>query len=356
MHGITPELKLKALTSAAFLVKDHKITHVNDSAQACNIKVGVDVRDLICTGMLEYESCTPGVLYLELLIDGKRCAAGVTAEDDHKLFYLLPQYDSEELKAMSLAGYQLLKPLQDSINQIRLLRYRVSKLDDKDAQSLSTAGLNHSLYQLMRDINNMIDASRFSPYRAQLFNYGDLTEVFNNMEQRLNQLSAHLNRQFQYTGLNTPVYSMFDAQALERAFYNMVSNAVKFSPEDSLITVKITTAERRILITVTNECLEGSLPLSQYFNRYRRIPTPETSNFGIGLGTTVIRTIAAAHNGTLYIHAEKNNRVSVTMTVGIQPNTESTLHSKNFHMVYCGGFDTALLELSDILPNSMYED
>lgn len=355
MHSKPPATDLEQLNCAAFLVKDHIITQVNSAAEDYQIRIGDDVREMIIAGIREYEVFRSGKLYLDLRLGGIQQAAGVTVEGDHLLFCLLTEYDNAELKALALAGLHLIQPLQDSMLQSRLIRLRVGKTDAPDAEKINTNGLDRSLFQLMRSINNMIDASKFSSQRIEQFAYENLTEVYDAMGRRLSRMEDVVNRKFRYTGLHTPVYTMLDRQALERAFYNMISNAIKFSPEGSTIRIQLSMVQKRVLITVTNDRLPDSIPMMQYFDRYLRRPAPEPINFGIGLGTTVIRTIATAHKGTLYIHSDRDNQVSVTMSVAIMENTESTLRNSGFRMIYGGGYDTALVELSDVLPASMYE-
>ena len=344
------------LSCAAFLVEDNIITHINQTAAECNIRVGDDVREMICAGMREYEAFKSGKLYLDLRINGTQRAAGVSEENGRLLFCLLTEYDNAELKAMALAGHHLIQPLQDSLQHARLIRYRADKIDDPDVEKICTEGLSQSLFRLMRSINNMVDASIFSTQRANLFSYEDLTEIYDAMGRRLQRMASTLKRRIRYTGLHIPVYTMLDRQALERAFYNMISNAVKFSPEGSTISIKLAIAQKRVLITVTNNCLDDGIPMVQYFDRYLRHPAPEPLNYGIGLGTTVIRTIATAHKGTLFIHSDQEQQVSVTMSVGIAENTENIVRSLGFRAIYGGGDDTALVELSEVLPAAMYEN
>lgn len=340
---------------AAFIVKNDKIAYLNKAAEECGLQVGINVRELIYAGLRDYDNFSFGILYLELLIAGKRRSAAVTIEDGNRLFCLLQEFDNAELKAMSLAGHQLMKPLHESILHIQLLQRQIEAIETQDTTGINTEFINRNLFQLMRSINNMMDASVFSTVRSELFTYQNLTQIYDELGMRLKEMQAHLKRKFRYSGLHTPISTMLDRQALERAFYNLISNAVKFSPEDSVIVVKLSRVQNRVLITVSNQTLPRSDSEELFFDRYQRHPVPEFNESGIGLGMTVIRTIANAHKGALYVHPENDTQMSVTMSVGIVENSETMFRDSGFQVIQGGGYDTALVELSEVLPPCMYK-
>ncbi len=92
------------------------------------------------------------------------------------------------------------------------------------------------------------------------------------------------------------------ALRLERVADNLLDNAVSFSPPGSTIEVSITNREGRVIATV---CDEGpGIPESEREKVFRRFHSdrPETS-FGdhSGLGLNIARSIAEAHDGTLFV-------------------------------------------------------
>lgn len=341
---------------AAFFVDENCILKVNPTAAECGIRVGEDVRDMIYAGYQEYTNFKSGLLYLELIVQDRRRSAAVMIEKGYHLFCLLKEYDNAELKAMALAGHYLVHPLQESLANLQLLEYKIGKMEDEAAQHLMDGSLKRNLFQMMRAINNMKDASRFPAIRAEMQTYMDISEVYGDTVKQLHELEGMLKRKFIYKGLNRKVITLVDRQALERAFYNLISNAVKFSPAGSPITIRLTTSQSKVLVTVTNKTLPCVIREDQFFTRYLRQAVPESLNNGIGLGMNVVRTIASAHKGAVFIHPEDDTVMSVTMTVHIADSAESLFRNSSFQVVRYGGYDTALTELSDVLPMSVYED
>ena len=91
------------------------------------------------------------------------------------------------------------------------------------------------------------------------------------------------------------------------------------------------------------------------FSRYTREPGLEDSRHGIGLGLSLICSVAALHGGTVLVDHPLETGTRVTMTMAIRSGSSTTLHSPRIRVDYAGEWDHSLLELSDILPTSLYE-
>ena len=342
------------LDCAAFLVENNLITQANPSAINHGVSVGANILDMIRIGSQEYTSFQSGKLYLQLDIAGMNHHAGVTIHEGAHLFCIHSNYESSELQALALASSHLREPLQKALMGIELLTNKLTD-DESDALSPQINQINHGLHQLLRTIGNMSDASSFPQIRLSLFEYLDMQSLFWEFSETLRAYSPNLNRTFRFSGPGKPVYTMADRQALERAFYNLISNAVKFSPAGSTINITMSAEGKRLQFTVENVCESTSIPAVQYFDRYLRKPGIEDLRYGIGLGLPVIRTIAFAHRGTLLVMPAKSGKITFTMSIAIQNNNAHVLNAPNgFRLNITGGYDTSLVELSDVLTNDMY--
>jgi signal transduction histidine kinase len=108
-----------------------------------------------------------------------------------------------------------------------------------------------------------------------------------------------------------PVFG--DHDQLERALWNLVSNAIKFTPSGGRITVSTRMIKKNISINVTDT--GAGIPkeeLSALFTEYRRLEG--TANIeGTGLGLFIVKTIVEAHNGSVAVESEEG--VGTTFTV-----------------------------------------
>ena len=167
-------------------------------------------------------------------------------------------------------------------------------------------------------------------------------------------ISASAGIKLSYTGPNTPILGLAYEEKLERAIYNLLSNALKFSPDGSTINAKLTKNEDTASFTISNTNIEP-VDANSFWYRYRRTPAIEDSRFGLGLGMTLISAVTAAHNGTVLVDHPTPSETRVTMTIAIVKDTSGAVRSPVMRIGdYAGGRDKGLLELSEVLSSDAY--
>jgi len=121
--------------------------------------------------------------------------------------------------------------------------------------------------------------------------------------------------------LNLPVVVM-DAQRLEQALFNLVSNAMKFTPRGGVVRIALAVDEvndtRYAIISVQDSGM-GIPPeqLEQIFDRNYRYERPgmEEGVEGSGLGLAICREIVQAHGGT--VRAESDGKTGSIFYVSL---------------------------------------
>ena len=150
------------------------------------------------------------------------------------------------------------------------------------------------------------------------------------------------------------IFTLANSAHLERAVYNLISNAAKFSPVGAEISVQLVRKGERLALSVTDPGC-GISQKGDVFTRYQRQPGLEDSRNGIGLGMVMIRSAAAAHGGAVLIDAPDGQGTRVTMTLAIRQRKDTAVRSPMLRIDYAGERDHCLLELSDVLPTKLYE-
>ncbi len=342
---------LENIPSPAFAVENGVIVQANQAAQKRLFSVGADIADYIMIGAEEYAEFTEGKLCLTLSVFDAPVNVTVVNCDQYHVFYLESDYAEAELRAFALAAQHLREPLANAMTCANGL---ISDIAPEDSPELYQ--LNKNLYRLHRAICNMSDAAHHQNARSSRFEYREIGSIFSEVMEKTAQLLSVGKHKLEYTGLSKPVSTLVDAEKLERALLNMVSNSVKFSPKGSTIEVSLRSSGTKLYFTVRNICAKEACNQSgNIYANYLREPGIDNPNIGIGLGMTIVRKTAAAHGGTLLLEQSESFGIRFTMTIPIESLKSPKLRSGiRLPVDYAGAYDHTLTELSDILPAELY--
>ncbi|WP_053228198.1 sensor histidine kinase [Spirochaeta cellobiosiphila] len=104
---------------------------------------------------------------------------------------------------------------------------------------------------------------------------------------------------------------------IEQAIQNLVSNAVKYSPEKSLIQIQ---AEQNKTSTIIRVIDNGpGIPeqyLERIFERFFRVDKARSREVGgTGLGLAIVKHIAMVHGGTVEVESDEGSGSTFTLTI-----------------------------------------
>lgn len=346
---------LDMIPRPTFCVRGGLIVKVNQAAERLFLQTGTEIQKLLLTGAEEYASFSDGRLYLTLNVSGQTLGFSVNRISGADYFRMEQDGDNAELHAMALAARELRDPLASVMVTAERL-FPVSGLSDDPGTRELVARINRGLFQMLRVISNMSDANRYStdtPARQEVHNIcAFLDEVFS----RASELVQHSGITLEYTGHPEAVYTLLDSEKLERAVYNIISNAMKFTPKGSIIRAALTRRKNKLYLSIQDNGTGIPEPVrADIYSRYCREPGIEDGRFGIGLGMVLIRAAATLHGGTVLIDHPENAGTRITMSLQIRPGTGTQLRSPAFRVDYAGERDHGLLELSDALPSELYK-
>lgn len=340
---------LELLLRPAFCVADGRITKVNKAAAAYLLCEGAEVAPMLATGTEEYKAFTEGCLYLTMSIGPQKMGANVIAMDGYHLFVLEQANEKAELQSLALAARELREPLAGMMTTAGQI------LPRSEADPMQLAQFNRRLYQMMRIVSNMSDAVAFAQADGGRMEYIELCSYFEELlsktAQQLQSAGIHLH----YDLPNQPICTLADAAKLERAVYNLISNAAKHTPAGG--SIQVTLANRgRLYLSVTDHG-PGIGPgiKSSIFDRYLRTPSVTDGQEGIGLGMVLVRSAATIHGGTVLIDHPQGCGTRVTMTMELRQKGNIQVRSPILRIDYAGERDHGLQELADVLPAALYK-
>ena len=345
---------LDLMIQPAFTVKDGIIDQVNEAAQQYFLESGTHIADLLLTGKSEYRELEEGCLYLTLSISGLPCGASVRRMDGFDIFTIEQEADQAELQAMALAAQELRAPLS-SVMTVADRLFPVADEDDDPAVQTQVSQINRGLFQMLRIISNMSDAYRYSQQKETKMAVTNVTSLMEEIFEQSAQLLHHGGTELCFTNLEQSVFSLADREKLERAVHNIISNAVKFSEKGSRIDARLSRRNNMLYLTVqdSGKGISGEMR-SNVHSRFRRQPGLEDSRLGIGLGMVMIRSAASVHGGTVLIDHPEGSGTRLIMSMAIRQDVDSMVRASTLQVDYAGERDHALIELSDVLPSTVY--
>lgn len=343
---------VELIPKPVFCVKDGSILYANQAARSMHIQIGTEVSKLIPHHFEDYSQFQSGCLFVTVKVGRTICDATITKGAEYDFFTLEDPISNEQLRALSLAGMHLRIPLAGLTASLDTLFTQKATRTFRPYVNQ----LRKGIHQLHRIINNMSDAA----YAGSTAPTEEILDVGKLVDEAIEKSAVFLEEAgvtLQYKGLQSTVYTQANRNVLDRAVFNMLSNAAKFSDPNCPVTVELNQVGEKIQFSVSNHCRSiRPETLAGAFSSYQRRPAVEDSRFGIGLGMPLIKAAAKTHGGTVLIDQPAEGLVRVTLTIGIRQPEESTLLRNSLvrSIDYAGGRDHALLELSDILPSDTY--
>jgi signal transduction histidine kinase len=144
----------------------------------------------------------------------------------------------------------------------------------------------------------------------------DLGEI---ARQAVQGAQAHAGRKTLQLSLIAPSHSVVvdaDAVRMGQAIDNLISNAIKFTPENGRVDVTLAQDER-VTLTVADTGM-GMTPadLDRLFERFFRSDSAQAEQIqGSGLGLPIVKAIVDAHDGTITVTSEP--RVGTSFVISL---------------------------------------
>ncbi|AFZ19689.1 response regulator [Allocoleopsis franciscana] len=107
-----------------------------------------------------------------------------------------------------------------------------------------------------------------------------------------------------------------DSDRLQQVIWNLVSNAIKFTPKEGCVQVQLERVNSHVEITVkdTGKGIDPEF-VPYVFERFRQADSSSTRVYsGLGLGLAIVRHLVELHGGTVRAHSEGEDK-GATFTV-----------------------------------------
>ena len=204
---------------------------------------------------------------------------------------------------LATVSHELRTPLNAMLGWSNLLS--TQNLDEETrAEAVET--IERSARSQMQIIDDILDVSRFIMGKMHLdMQPVDMVGVVDAalLAARPATDAKHIEVQTFFAAENALVSG--DPHRLQQVVWNIVTNAVKFTPKNGRILARLTRVDSRVELAITDTG-EGIAPefLPFVFDRFRQADSTSTRQHGgLGLGLSIVRHIVELHGGTVRVES-----------------------------------------------------
>lgn len=195
--------------------------------------------------------------------------------------------------------------------------YTMGEELDEETRKEFTETANKEVTRLHRMVNDILDVSRLESPDVELEKeMTDITPVLADTITSMQVLADEKNVKIQLEKPLGETILPINVANMERVFNNLISNAIKYSPEKSTIDVVLKLDGEFADISVTDHgCGIAEENLPKLFERFYRVENSVHTVKGTGLGLYLVKTtIEKHHNGKVYV----KSKVGEGSTFGIK--------------------------------------
>ena len=239
----------------------------------------------------------------------------VMRAQDAYLSAKLKQNSVDKTQLMATISHELRTPLNGIIGLSRMLLEE--DLSQKQREYLQT--INVSAVSLGYIFSDIIDLEKIDSQRIELFRQPvEFTQIIHDISHFAQLLAAKKSIQFSldYPD-NLPEFIEVDNARLSQVLWNLISNAVKFTPPSGQISLKIYQTDAQHFQFVVKDSGIG-IPLAEQDKIFQMFYQAENSKAkkaqGSGIGLAISKQIALLMNGDLNVESEPNQGATFTFS------------------------------------------
>jgi signal transduction histidine kinase len=218
---------------------------------------------------------------------------------------------------LSSAAHDLKTPLTGIVTQAQVLMRRVDRDPTAPADRAGLTRLMQQSLRLRDLVLELLDASRLE--QGQLIGKREPTDIVALVESVIDRDPQQADRVVLDT--EGPVTASVDALRFDQVVTNLLENALKYSPRESTVRVRVWQADDQVRLSVTDQGIgipSEDQPL--VFERFHRARNVDDRRFaGMGLGLYIARSIVVEHGGRIWVESTRGAGSTFQVAVPLEP-------------------------------------
>jgi two-component system sensor histidine kinase VicK len=230
--------------------------------------------------------------------------------------------DEERREFVANVSHELRTPLTTMRSYLEALVEGAWK-DENIAPNFLSVTQNET-ERMIRLVNDLLQLSKLDSKDYRLSkDWVNFSVFFNHIIDRF-EMTKQQNISFKR---NIPKDSLFveiDEDKITQVLYNIISNAMKYSPEGGQISFTVNVMENMLEISITDQGV--GIPkdkLDKIFDRFYRVDKARSRNLGgTGLGLAIAKEMVLAHDGKIWATSEDGNGTTIYFTLPYEQEQE----------------------------------
>jgi signal transduction histidine kinase/ligand-binding sensor domain-containing protein/DNA-binding response OmpR family regulator len=195
-----------------------------------------------------------------------------------------------------------------------------SGIDSKEKGKLQVA--NRNARRLLKLINEMLDLSKLEAGSMELYaKNNNIVSFIKNLLFSFESLAARKKITITFESASDTITVFFDTGKMEKVFYNLLSNAFRFTPENGEVRVVIGfTKDGSIEIAVKDSgCGIPEEKLENIFDRFYQVDGSNTrEQEGTGIGLALVKELIMLHKGTIRVNSKPGSGSAFIVTLPVE--------------------------------------
>jgi signal transduction histidine kinase len=238
----------------------------------------------------------------------------------------LQEHDRRRSLFLSVASHELRTPMT-------VIRSFADNMRDgiagpvSEQQLIYLTRIGHNMNRLTRIINQLLDWSRLDSKRDMLFLtpiYIETTALL--VADSLRAVAAEKMITIEIRHADGLPAVRGDQDKLEQILWNLIGNAIKFTPPGGRITVDFQTTPEGFVQTSVADTGCGIDPdhIEKLFQEFSKVPSSNPTAQGAQLGLFITKSLVTMHQGTIWVESAPGAGTRFYFTVPIAPSLEDS--------------------------------
>ena len=178
--------------------------------------------------------------------------------------------------------------------------------------------------RMIRLVNDLLSLSKLDSTDYRLSKeWVNFVDFFHRIIDRF-EMSKNQNVSFKRMLPSHPIFVEIDEDKMTQVLYNIISNALKYSPEGGQITFSIKEEEEKIVVSIADEGV--GIPkenIGKIFDRFYRVDKARTRKLGgTGLGLAIAKEMVNVHGGMIWAASEEGKGTEISFSLPYEQSEE----------------------------------